>query len=259
MTGVSSGRVFLAILWRDVFVTLKESWILLIQIAVVPTFLLFVFAKVLVAIDVVRPGFGPLLLCGVLALAAFLTGLYSVAQPLVAELGTAGEIEDRLLAPIATSLIALEKMVSGAFRGMLASAFMFPIGALVLGSAPWRPAGTPLLLTVLALGAWTGAALGVTVATLVPPRRIFVVFELLFTPLPFTGAIQYPFTELDRIRWFQVVNAMNPLTYCSEGVRAALVPEVPHLAPWLCVTALVAFALVFTWAGISGFVRRAVP
>jgi hypothetical protein len=32
---------------------------------------------------------------------------------------------------------------------------------------------------------------------------------------------------------------LNPLTYVSKGVRASLVPEVPHLPLWLCVVVTV--------------------
>jgi len=60
------------------------------------------------------------------------------------------------------------------------------------------------------------------------------------------------------MRWFQVVTAANPLTYCSEGVRAALVPEVPHIAPWICLVVLAAATVLFTATGIKGFMRRAI-
>ena len=50
----------------------------------------------------------------------------------------------------------------------------------------------------------------------------------------------------------------NPLTYCSEGVRAALVPEVPHIAPWICLVVLAGATVLFTATGIKGFMRRAI-
>jgi ABC-2 type transport system permease protein len=250
-------RAFLAILWRDIFVTGKEFWVLLVQVALTPVFTLFIFAKVLGSLNYVSADFGDLLLPGIVALAAFLTALQSVAFPLVMEFGWTKEIEDRLLAPVATNLVAVEKMVIATIRGLLAAVLMFPIGALVLGTAPWRAAGFPLLIVVLVLGAWVGAGIGMTVGTAVPPAKISIMFGLIFTPLMFTGATQYPLTELDDLRWFQVVSALNPLTYCSEGVRAALVPHIPHVQPWISVAALTGFAVVFTVTAMIGFRRRA--
>lgn len=255
--GGSAGRAFLAILWRDIFVTGKEFWVLLIQVALTPVFTLFIFAKVLGSLNYVSQDFGDLLLPGIVALAAFLTALQSVAFPLVMEFGWTKEIEDRLLAPIATNLVAVEKLVIATLRGLLASVIMFPIGSAVLGTVPWRASGLPLLILVLVLGAWVGAGLGITVGTAVPPAKISIMFGLIFPPLMFTGATQYPLTELGHLRWFQIISCLNPLTYCSEGVRAALVPHIPHVNPWLSVGALLGFSLLFTTTGILGFRRRA--
>ena len=69
---------------------------------------------------------------------------------------------------------------------------------------------------------------------MVPARRINVLFSVILAPLIFTGSVQFPFLGLADLRVFQVVCALNPLTYISEGVRASLVPGVPHLPLWLC-------------------------
>jgi hypothetical protein len=50
--------------------------------------------------------------------------------------------------PLPTPLVAIEKLVVAVLRGVVAGLLMFPIGALVLGHAPWRVAGLPLLLLV---------------------------------------------------------------------------------------------------------------
>jgi ABC-2 type transport system permease protein len=254
----TAGRAFLAILWRDIFVTGKEFWVLMIQVALTPIFTLFIFAKVLGNLNYISDTYGQLLLPGIVALAAFLTSLQSVAFPLVMEFGWTKEIEDRLLAPLPTDWVTIEKMVIASLRGLLAAIIMFPIGSLVLGEAPWRSAGLPLLIAVLVLGAWVGAGIGITVGTAVPPAKISIMFAVIFVPLMFTGATQYPVTQLGELRWFQVVSLLNPLTYCSEGVRAALVPHIPHLNPWVSLGALTTFGLLFTLTGMRGFRRRAV-
>ena len=83
-------------------------------------------------------------------------------------------------------------------------------------------------------------------------------FALVLTPLLFTGASQYPWASLDDLRWFQVVTALNPLTYVSEGMRAALVPDVPHIQPWISVLVLVVTIVVALAVGVRLFLRRAI-
>ena len=251
-------RVFGAILWRDIFVTGRELTTFLAQVVIQPFFLLFVFGRVLTDLGYAQHGYANLLLPGVVALTAVLTALQSTALPLVIEFSFTKEIEDRLMAPLPTWLVAIEKMVFAAMRALVAAILMFPIGVLVLGSVPWRAAGLPELAAVLVLGCLAGAAMGLTLGTLVQPQRINLVFAVVLTPLLFTGSSQYPWPSLDRLPWFKVVTLFNPLTYVSEGMRAALIPQVPHMNPLLGLLALVAAVTLFTWIGVRGFIRRAI-
>jgi ABC-2 type transport system permease protein len=254
----SQGRAFRAVLRRDLYVTGKEFLVFLAQVILQPLFLLFVFGKVLANLGYTQNNYTDLLFPGLLALTAVITGMQSLAFPLVLEFGWTKEIEDRLLAPMSTGLVAAEKVVFATLRAIVATVIMFPVGILVLGSVPWRWSGVPLLVLILVLGSLLGAALGLVLGTLVVPQRINIVFTLVFTPLLFTGCSQYPWPSLDTLRWFQIVTACNPMTYVSEGMRAALVPEVPHIAPWICVLVLLGSLTVLFYVGVRGFYRRAI-
>jgi ABC-2 type transport system permease protein len=184
--------------------------------------------------------------------------MQTLAFPLVVEFGWTREIEDRLLAPMSTALVAVEKVLFAALRAITATAIMIPVGILVLGSIPWRWSGVPLLVAALVLGSLLGAGLGLVLGTAVVPNRINIVFSLVFTPLLFTGCSQYPWPSLARLRWFQVVTACNPMTYVSEAMRAALVPSVPHIAVWVCIVVLVGSLSALLAIGVRGFYRRAI-
>ena len=237
------GRAFRALLWRDVFVTGRELVPFLLQVVLQPVFLLFVFGKVLVELGFATDGYSDVLLPGVIALTAFLTALQNTAFPLVIDFSFTKEIEDRLLAPLPTALVA--------------AAVMFPISWWVLGTLPVEWADLPVLTVVLVLGSLVGAVMGMTLGTLVKPNRINVVFAVVLTPLLFTGSTQFPWQSLDTLRWFQVVCALNPLTYVSEALRAEMAPDVPHLPLWLCALALAGFLVVFGVTSLVGFRRRA--
>jgi len=65
-------------------------------------------SKVLPSIGFARPGFAAVLLPGIVALTVVTTALQGVTLPLVLDLGFAREIDDRLLAPLPVSLVAVE-------------------------------------------------------------------------------------------------------------------------------------------------------
>jgi ABC-2 type transport system permease protein len=255
---VSQRGAFLAVLHRDLYVTWRELPAFLAQVILQPLFLLLVFGKVLGSLGYTQNGYANLLFPGLLALTAVITGMQTLAFPLVAEFGWTREIEDRLLAPMPTSYVAAEKVVFATVRALAATLVMIPIGVVVLGSIPWRWSGMPLFLAGLVLGALVGAGFGLVLGTLVQPQRINLLFSLVFTPLLFTGCSQYPWPSLERLRWFQVITAANPMTYVSEALRAALVPSVPHIEPWICLVVLVASVGGLMAVGIRGFFRRAI-
>jgi ABC-2 type transport system permease protein len=239
-------------------VTGREFPIFLAQVILQPLFLLFVFGKVLTELGYAQHGYTDVLFPGLVALAAVLTGLQSTALPLVIEFSYSNEIEDRLLAPLPTGAVAIEKVVFSAMRGTVAAAVMFPIGVWLLGAIPWSAGAAVPVVVMTVLGALLGAAMGLILGTYVPPNRINVTFALVLTPLLFTGSSQYPWPSLAHIRWFQVVSACNPMTYVSEGLRGAMAPSVPHIPLWVCFTVAVGALVALSVVGMVGFLRRAV-
>lgn len=254
---VSTLRAFWAVLYRDLFVTSKELVTFLAQVILQPLFLLFIFGRILTDLGYASQEYAELLFPGLVGLTAVVTGLQSSAFPLVIDFAYTKEIEDRLLAPLPTDLVALEKIVYSALRALVASALMIPIGILVLGSIPWRPEAAPLFIVIVVLGCLVGSTMGLLMGTSVTASRINIVFSLVFTPLLFTGSSQYPWPSLSGMRWFQVVTALNPMTYVSEGLRAVMVPEVPHMPVAVCLGVLVLAIAGIGWGGIRGFRKRA--
>jgi ABC-2 type transport system permease protein len=251
-------RTFFSILGRDLFVTGRELPTFLAQVILQPLFMVFVFGKVLTDLGFARPGFAELLLPGIIALTVAVTGLQGTALPLVIDFSFTKEIEDRLLAPLPVSFVALEKILFGTLRALIAGAIMFPIGRLVLGSLPFQASRVWMLIAFLLLGAVMGSGLGMTLGTVVQPSQISIVFALVLTPLLFTGCTQYPWPSLSSLRWFQVLTLLNPLTYVSEGVRASMVPQVPHMHAWIAVIVLLFATIALIVTGVIGFMRRAI-
>ncbi|NJQ15041.1 ABC transporter permease [Streptomyces bohaiensis] len=247
---------FRAALWRDLFVMVREVPRVLAQTVVQPFFMLLVMGHVLIQIGYVREDYAAILLPGILALTTFLGALQNTALGLVFDFSVTRELEDRLLLPAPLYTVALAKMAFGALRGVLSGVVIVPIGFLVL-DLWWTPGQMLAALPLVVLGACCGAAAGLWLGTAVESRNIAVWFAIAVTPLTFTGAIQFPWPMLSDTLWFQMLCALNPLTYLSESLRAVTVPAAPHIPLPIGLTVLVFSVVVAGALGIRGFRARA--
>lgn len=255
----TTSRAFLGLLQRDVWNTVRhELGGFLAQSLLQPLAFLFVFGRVLPNIGAAGEGYATQLLPGIIALTLMLTALQNVALPLVIEFSYTKEIEDRLLAPLSPTMVALEKIVFSTGRAIVAAALIVPLGEWILPHGlQTHGAHWGVFIVLLIVGGFAGASIGLVLGTLVPPNRINIVFAVALTPLIFTGATFYPWQLLDSLRWFQVITLFNPLTYVSEGMRAALT-DTPHLGVWWIALGVVASTVAFLIVGIRGFINRAV-
>jgi len=214
-----------AIVSRDVLVTRREIASLLVQTLAQPLFFLFIFGKVLSSIGTTSPRFSVILLPGIVAFTVFLAPLQALSIDLGRDLSFTREIDDRLLAPLPITMVAVEKVLLAAARGLVAGGFVFPLAYWILGSGyQVRTDEIGALIGIMALTALLGAAIGLLLGTIFPITHLSLIFSIVITPLIFTGCLYYPWGSLGVIRWFQVLTLFNPLTYASEGMRYAMVP-----------------------------------
>ncbi|PYP90312.1 MAG: ABC transporter permease [Blastocatellia bacterium AA13] len=248
----------MALLHRDMRVARRELKYFIMRVGLQPLLFTFIFGYVMPRQGIVARGYGNLLLPGILALSMTLSGMQAVALPLVVEFGWTKEIEDRLLAPISIKGVALEKILVGIIQAVIAGLFVLPLAWLMMRSGLDLQAGNvALLISVALLTSWLFAALGMVVGTLVAPQQIGLIFNVLIGPMIFFGCAYYPWEALKVIPWFQKFVLINPLVYASEGFRAALTPQSPHMPLWLILGGLIGFCGLFTYVGLSKFERRA--
>src|SRR5499427_7230210 len=125
---------FFAMLARDAHVARRNAGILLMQTFLQPLMFVFIFGRVMVRSGYMPEAYKSLLLPGIMAISMVFTGVWAVAMPLIAEFQWTREIEDRLLAPINMTWIAIEKVLAGAIQAAVAGLAVIPLGWLVLGS-----------------------------------------------------------------------------------------------------------------------------
>ena len=256
---VRASTVFLALLRRDVRVAAKELPFFLLRTVMQPVLFLIVFGFLLPKMGMLRGGYQTTLLPGILAVSLALSAIQSVALPMVQDFGWTKEIEDRLLAPVATWVIAAEKIIAGVMQGIIAALFVLPLARLIMGPIPnlsFAHFGDVLVITVL--GATAFSSLGMWLGTAIAPQQIGLMFSAIIAPMMFFGCAYYPWRGLDAVPVMKYVVLVNPLVYVAEGMRGALTPDVPHMPLLAAMGALMVISALFWTAGLRSFRKRAI-
>ena len=270
-TSAASRTAFGALLLRDLTVLKKGLGIFIARTLVQPFLLVFVFLFVFPQIGQGIGGgggatgessFATVLVAGVVALSIMFQGIQAVALPLANEFGYTKEIEDRVLAPLPVSFVAIGKVVAGAIQGLISALIVFPIASVIhaQGVHPNLTVHWAILLTLIPLSCVMTSALGLFMGTHISPRNIGLMFGFIVLPITFLGGTYYPWTTLAAIKvggfsWLQALVCINPLIYVTEGFRAALTTA-PHMQLYVIYPVLIGLCALFLWIGIKGFNKR---
>ena len=252
-------KAFGAMLARDAQVARRNIIQIMFQTFLQPLLFVFIFGRVMVGSGYMPVKYKSILLPGIIAISMVFTGIWAVAMPLIAEFQWTREIEDRLLAPIDISWIAIEKVVAGMIQALLAGLVVLPLGWLVLGSgvdiqihAPLEFAAMMLLVALFA--SCGGLALGCSMNQ----QHIGLMFSMILTPMIFFGCTYYPWSALGDFHILKWAVLVNPLVYASEGLRAALVPQFSHLSTVAILIALCFFDILLLLVGLRQFENKAI-
>ena len=269
---VQYARAFAGLFVRDLYVLRRELFPFVIRVCMNPLLFLFVFTYVIPHLSgpaaAANPtasmagggaAFSTVLLPGLMAVAIMFSGIAAVALPLAQDFGITREIDDRVMCPLPVAFVAIEKILFSAMQGVIAAGIVYPLAYYV----PTTHAATHVsswlfLIAVLILSTLTAGALGLTIGTAVKPQQIGLIFGVVVIPITFLGCVYYPWAALTHIRWLQFGVLINPIVYMSEGLRAALTPSLPHMAPVMILLMLTGFLILLTWIGVRGFLRRVI-
>ena len=254
-----NGKTFLALLARDAHVARRNLVPTLFQTFLQPLLFVFIFGRVMVGNGYLPVAYKSLLLPGIMAISMCFTGIWAVAMPLIAEFQFTREIEDRLLAPIEISWVAAEKALWGLIQAFVAGLVVIPLAWLILRPGLELHLPNPFLfacITILIAG--FSAAGGLALGCSIDQQHIGLMFSMVLTPMIFFGCTYYPWSALSRFPILQKIVLINPLAYASEGLRATLVPQFPHLSTTWIVIALATFDVLLLVVGLRQFQKKAV-
>jgi ABC-2 type transport system permease protein len=252
-------KAFGAMLARDAHVARRNLVQIMFQTFLQPLLFVFIFGRVMVGSGYMPQAYKSLLLPGIIAISMVFTGIWAVCMPLIAEFQWTREIEDRLLAPIDISWIAIEKVIAGMIQALLAGMVVLPLAWLVLGSGVDIGIHAPLefvamMLLVSLFSACGGLALGCSMNQ----QHIGLMFSMILTPMIFFGCTYYPWSALSTFHILKWAVLVNPLVYASEGLRAALVPQSSHLPTTAILIALCFFDVLLLLLGLRQFEKKAI-
>ncbi len=252
-------KAFTAMLARDVHVARRNAIQITFQTFLQPLLFVFIFGRVMVGSGYMPATYKSLLLPGIIAISMVFTGIWAVCMPLIAEFQWTREIEDRLLAPIDISWIAIEKIIAGMVQAIIAGLVVIPLAWLVLRPGVDISIKAPfefiaIILLVAVFSACGGLALGCSINQ----QHIGLMFGMVITPMIFFGCAYYPWSALNTFPILQKLVLINPLVYASEGLRAALVPQFPHLSIIAVLAALTAFDVLLLVVGLQQFHKKSI-
>jgi ABC-2 type transport system permease protein len=252
-------KTFGAMLARDAHVARRNGLQLLLQTFLQPLLFVFIFGRVMVGSGYMPQAYKSLLLPGIIAISMTFTGIWAVAMPLIAEFQWTREIEDRLLAPIDIRWIAIEKVIAGMLQALIAGLVVIPLAWLVLRPGIEISINSPFTFAlIIILVATFSACGGLAVGCSMNQQHIGLMFSMLITPMIFFGCTYYPWSALKTFPVLQKAVLINPLVYASEGMRATLVPQFPHLSLVAILVMLIFFDVLLLVVGLRQFEKKAV-
>ncbi len=203
-------RAFLGLFLRDLHVLRRELFPFVLRIVMNPLLFLFVFTYVMPHMSggaAMNPT-GNLASTGVASPpssspASWPSPSCSPASPPSPfpsrqDFGSTREIDDRVMCPLPTSLVAMRKDRLLRHPGLPRRRHRLPARLLHPRHAP--PSSTsrsyPFLILVVILACLVAGALGLAIGTAVKPQQIGLIFCVVVIPITFLGCVYYPWTAL---------------------------------------------------------------
>jgi ABC-2 type transport system permease protein len=251
-------KTFYALLSRDGHVARRNLLPMLLQNLLQPLLFTFIFGRVMTTSGIMPASYKSMLLPGIMAISMVMSGVWAVAMPLISEFQFTREIEDRLLAPIEIGWLAVQKVITGMIQAMVAGLVVLPAAWLVMGAGINVSLGHLLeMLLIALLVALFSAAGGLALGCSIGQTQVGLMFSLVLAPMMMFGCAYYPWQALNPFPVLKYAVLINPLVYASEGLRGALVPNVPHIDTFLVIAALAVIDFILMFVGLKKFHSKA--
>jgi len=161
--------------------------------------------------------------------------------------------------PIPASLVFVEYACASAYRSILSSIIILPIGKLIIGEGlvladiNW----IQLIIAYIIINIFYGFFTIFIVSFMPDLASLSMVKSRILFPLWFLGGFQFTWKMLYSVApTFAYINLCNPLIYVMEGIRSTTLPKNLYLPFWNCMGMLILFSIIFGYIGIQNLKKR---
>jgi ABC-2 type transport system permease protein len=260
-SGRLARQAFWAMVQRDLLIQARDAWEFVFRVAMLSFILILTYGYMLPTLGVLPKSFPSQMFAGMVGMSMLITGIHGTAVPFTMDFNNMHQIEDRLQAPVSSTVVSLSKMLVGIIESFVGGLIVLPISLVFMGSridVTMGAGGILPLVLVLVLISLASAALGLLVGTIVKPNQIAAMFPGFLMPVVFLGAIFFSWQSLSAIPVLQAIVLVNPLVYANEALRAILTPQIAHMPLVWSVLGLVAAIVIMGGFGFHRFHRMVV-
>lgn len=250
-------KLFLQLMKRDFLIVKQEFWERLINISFWLGPNIIIFNYILPELGV-RQDYGVFILVGGIATVGLFTAVSSIPELL-------NSIEDNysiyyyLSLPISQRLVFARYALSFAMSAFFVALFLLPVCKFLL----WNVLDLSKLsiLKYILIFPLLQIFMGFFALLVCAYTQSIVQYEKAWVrivfPFWFFGCYQFPWIAmLKRIPWLAYLNLLNPITYCLEGFRAAVLGQEGYLNFWICLGMLALFTITVAYWGVSKMMQR---
>jgi ABC-2 type transport system permease protein len=249
---------FFALIRRDFLILRRNAILMFLADQSQSILFAIVFAFFFPKLNMVSRDFALIVLPGLVSMTVLMGGTNGVLVPLWRDLLGHREVDERLLAPISVTGVALEKIIAGAASATLSGLVSLPVMMLLIHRWHDIHPNWPILLPMVAIGGFVFAAFGLTVGAMAGARFSGFLFDAVIGPMIFFGCTYYAWEPLRAIGPVRYLFLINPLVFVSEGLRLAITPQIPHMPVSLILSGLLTFSILFSFAGTLNFKKRTI-
>jgi len=177
----------------------------------------------------------------------------------VADLEGDRAISYYLTLPLPHWLIFFRIGITNAIQALLVTILFIPTAKIILGSAmsfqntSWLKLSLIMLLVHLFYGLFSLYLASITKDM----HNISNIWMRVVFPLWFIGCYQFPWSVLKKMTpTVARINLLNPIMYCMEGMRSALLGPEGSISFWGCVGALTVFCFLAAYIGVKKMKQR---
>lgn len=198
--------------------------------------------------------FGAFQLCGILA-SVGLFELYGNAVTIVSDLEGDRTIDYYLSLPMSAFTVFASNVCYYTLIGCTTGLMLLPLAKMILGdqfvlaNVSWLS----FLFFLLLINLFFSIATFLVAACVPAMDKFDVVWVRFIFPLWFLGGFQFSWESVHvLVPWLSYVMLLNPITYTTEGMRAALLGQTGNLPFWLCSMVLIGmFVVTSRWAYVA--------